>query len=375
MKLTILKENLKEGLSIVERVVARSTSLPILQNILVVAEENFLELLATDLEIGIRYRVLAKADEPGKTVVPARFLSQFIGLLPEDKIYIETTRAGLAIQAKGYTTTIKTLDAQDFPIVPQPKETEEAIEVSTRMLCQGLEQVVGMAGQSSARPEISGVFFSFQDKTARLVATDSFRLAEKTLSLEKSSPKEISFILPQKTARELSAVLGERQGKTKIYISPTQAVFDYEPEEQHMGARVQIVSRLIEGEYPHYQDIIPKKHSTQIVIDKGEFVKRLKAAAIFSGKLSDVSMRADPSKKGVELVSQSAEVGENTSFLEAQVQGESTEVRFNWRFLLDGISHIKGKELSIGLGGPDAPATIQATEQEGYLYIVMPIRA
>ena len=234
---------------------------------------------------------------------------------------------------------------------------------------------MGMAGQSLARPEISGVFFSFQNNTVKLVATDSFRLAEKTLSFEKSSSKEISFILPQKTARELSAVLGGKTGKTKIYISPTQAVFDYVPEEQHVGARVQIVSRLIEGEYPHYQDIIPKKHSTQVVIDKGEFVKRLKAAAIFSGKLSDVCMRADPAKKGVELVSQSAEVGENTSFLEAQVTGEPTEARFNWRFLLDGISHIKGRELSIGLGGADAPATIQATEQEGYLYIVMPIRA
>jgi len=375
MRLTILKENLKEGLSIVERVVAKSSSLPILQNILVVAQENFLELLATDLEIGIRYRVLAQVEEPGKVVVPAHFLSQFIGLLPEDKIRLETTQAGLAVQAKGYNTTIKTLDAGDFPTVPQPKETEQAIEIQTGVFCQGLEQVVGMAGQSSSRPEISGVFFSFHEKTVKLVATDSFRLAEKTLSFEKSNTKEISFILPQKTARELGAVLGEKTGKTKIYISPTQAVFDYTPEEQHIGAHIQIVSRLIEGEYPRYQDIIPKQHSTQVTIEKGEFVKRLKAAAIFSGKLSDVTVLADPAKKGVELVSQSAEVGENTSFLEAQVEGEATEARFNWRFLLDGISHIKGGDLQIGLGGADAPATIQAVGQKGYLYIIMPIRA
>ena len=152
-------------------------------------------------------------------------------------------------------------------------------------------------------------------------------------------------------------------------------MFDYVPEEQHVGARIQIVSRLIEGEYPRYQDVIPKQHSTRVVIDKGEFVKRLKVAAIFSGKLSDVTILADPVKKGVELISQSAEVGDNTSFLEAQVEGEPTEARFNWRFLLDGISHMKGRELNMGLGGTDAPTTIQATEQDDYLYVVMPIRA
>lgn len=375
MKITVLKDNFKDGLAVVERVTTKSTSLPILNNILVVAGKNKLELLGTDLEIGIRYQILAKTEQEGSVAIPAKFLSQFISLLPENQLTLEATKKGLVVKTKNHNTIIKTLGAEDFPIIPQPNNTETTIETNTKTFCAGLNRVAGMTGQIQARPEISGVFFSFQKNEVRLVATDSFRLAEKTLVFEKENTIEQSFILPQKTARELTAVLAERPGKTKIYMSPNQAAFDYIPEENSIEPHIQIVSRLIEGEYPKYQDVIPSGHTTKVTVDRNELIRQLRAASIFSGKLADVQLVADPKQKSLELASQSTDVGEHTSSLPAEVEGVRTEGAFNWRFLLEGVAQIEGTKLTIGLGGQDDPAVVRPVGQEGYLYVVMPIRA
>ena len=373
MKSTILRDSLKLGLSIVERIAARSPSLPILGNILLSASKNTLELAATDLEVGIRYRILAKNEKEGSVVLPARSLSQFIALLPENQVALSTKGEGLSIDSEGQQTLLKTLPPEDFPIIPTFQEGDACIEVETRVFFGGMAQVVGMAGQTQARPEISGVFVSFQRQTCKLAATDSFRLAEQTLSFPKAQPAQTTFILPAKAAREIIAVLGDQQGKTKIYASPSQVIFDYSPEQPGKPS-IQIISRLIDGEYPQYQDIIPKDFVAKLVVAKSAFVNQLKAASIFAGKLNDVKLIVDQKKKGVELVSRSADVGEHRSFLAGQVQGENIEASFNWRFLLDGVMHMQEEEIEIGLSGPESPTAVRALRQEGYLYVVMPLK-
>ena len=248
MKSTILRDSLKLGLSVVERIAARSPSLPILGNILLSASKNTLELAATDLEVGIRYRILAKNEKEGSVVLPARSLSQFIALLPENQVALSTKGEGLSIDSEGQQTLLKTLPPEDFPIIPTFQEGDACIEVETRVFFGGMAQVVGMAGQTQARPEISGVFVSFQRQTCKLAATDSFRLAEQTLSFPKAQPAQTTFILPAKAAREIIAVLGDQQGKTKIYASPSQVIFDYSPEQPGKPS-IQIISRLIDGEF------------------------------------------------------------------------------------------------------------------------------
>ncbi|OHA67492.1 MAG: DNA polymerase III subunit beta [Candidatus Wildermuthbacteria bacterium RIFCSPHIGHO2_02_FULL_47_12] len=373
MKTTILKDSLRAGLSVVERVAAKSPSLPILGNILVSAAKNAVELAATDLEIGVRYKILAKNEKEGSCVLPARSLSQFVALLPENQITLTAKESGLAIDAKDQQTLLKTLPAEDFPIIPTFKEGDPFVEVETHQFFEGMGQVASMAGQTQARPEISGVFVSFSSATCKLAATDSFRLAEQTLVFSKGQTLQTTFILPAKTARELVAVLGEQQGKTRIYVSASQAVFDYVPEQPGKPS-IQIISRLIEGEYPQYQDIIPKDFSAKLVVDKNAFITQLKVASIFSGKLNDVKLIADQKKKGVELVSKSSDVGEHVSFIPAQVQGENIETSFNWRFLLDGVMHMKEDEIELGLSGPESPALLKSVRKEGYLYVLMPLK-
>ena len=172
---------------------------------------------------------------------------------------------------------------------------------------------------------------------------------------------------------KIIAVLGEQQGKTKIYTSPNQVIFDYSPEQPGKPA-IQFISRLIDGEYPQYQDIIPKNFVAKLVIEKNAFANQLRAASIFAGKLNDVKLIVDQKKKGVELVSRSPDVGEHHSFVAAQVQGENIETSFNWRFLLDGVLHMKEDEIELGLSGPESPALLKALRQEGYLYVVMPLK-
>ncbi|MDP6704112.1 MAG: DNA polymerase III subunit beta, partial [archaeon] len=138
---------------------------------------------------------------------------------------------------------------------------------------------------------------------------------------------------------------------------------------------IQIVSRLIEGDYPDYKAVIPGEYRTKTITEKGELLNHLKASSVFAGKMNEVRFLFDPSKKGVEMIAQSAEVGENTSFLEADVSGEKSEVSFNWRFVADGLSQIKGQQIEVGVSSESGPTSIKPTTEEGYLYVVMPVRA
>ncbi|MDP2735161.1 MAG: DNA polymerase III subunit beta [bacterium] len=374
MKTQVLKENLKRALSIVERATAKTPTLPVLGCIALVAQKNSLELSATDLELAIRYRVLAKTEQEGGVAVPARLFSQFAALLEEREVRLANGDAGLRVESKDHQTSIKTMPLDDFPIIPTLQGTEEPVEIDAKELCDALSRVVGMAGQNQARPEISGVLAVIGKEEIRLVATDSFRLAEKILNLGKAQGTEASVILPQKTARELAAILGEAEGRAKLYLSPTQILVGYSSKEAG-GDSFELVSRLIEGDYPQYQDVIPRDFKAKAVVSRADLVSRVRSASVFSGKMQDVKVVADAKKKGLEISSESSEVGKHSSFLGAEVTGERLEISFNWRFLLEGLSNMRGEEVEIGFAGEDAPAVIRPRGKEQYLYVVMPVKA
>ena len=374
MKATALKETLQRALSVVERATAKNPSLPILGTIAILAQKNKLELAATDLEFGVRYRVLAQTEKEGGVAVPSHLLSQFVGLLPEKQVILAASATGLQVVSKEHKTLVKTLSLDDFPIIPTLQGNEKAIEVDVKTLVLGLEKVVSVTGQTQVRPEISGVYFLFQQDLLRLVATDSFRLAEKTLSFVGPQKTEATFILPQKTAKELVSIFGDLQGVMRIYISPAQVLFEYIDKEDVKGPTIQVVSRLIEGEYPQYQDVIPKDCQTIMVTEKAELISRLRAASLFSGKMNDVHVVLDPKKQGMQLSAKSSDVGEHSSLVPGKVQGKALEASFNWRFLLEGVSQIQSQELEIGFGGEDAPAVLRPIGQGDYLYVVMPVK-
>jgi DNA polymerase-3 subunit beta len=371
MKLTILQENLKRGLNIVNRIAPKSLSLPILNNLLIKTEKNFLNLVTTDLEIGIKWWSLAKIEKEGSTTVPIRILSNFIGLLPNKPVEINLEGNDLIIECQNYKTKIKTFPADDFPIIPKVTE-EKPVIIDSVDFCQSLSQIAGIAQPSSARPEISGVYFLFQKKLLKMVATDSFRLGEKKLVLE-NLDKEEAVILPQKTVSEIVNIFGEKGGELQIFLSPSQTLLSSTMSETD-HPEIQLISRTIEGEYPNYETIIPKEHKTSLLLEKNDFLNQIKAASLFSGKISEIKLRVDPKKEGVEILSQSPELGEYRSFSPGKAKGEKVEVSFNHRFLIDGILNIRGDNLIFEINGADGAAALKPTNDQNYIYIVMPMK-
>lgn len=373
MNINILKEKLKEGVNVVAKISQKSLTLPILQNTLLKTEKSFLRLSTTNLESGISWWGLAKIEKEGQICIPTRFFYNLLGFLPGKSINLKTKDLLLSLDCENYKAKIKGLNAEEFPIIPQIKEGE-TISIDNHDFCQALDRVLNIPSSSVTRPEISGIFFSFQEDLIKMVATDSFRLAEKKLFLKTNLSKGYSLILPQTAAKEIISIFGEKEGNLNIRFSPNQILFEYTtPETSH--PQIQFVSRLIEGEYPNYQEIIPKKYETHVLVQKEEFLNQIKTASLFSGKINEVNLKINPKNGKIEVFSQSPDLGEHKSFFKGKIKGKELEVSFNHRFLIDGISEIKEKELSFELTNEEGPAVLKPTKTEDYLYVIMPIKA
>ena len=372
MKITILKEKLKEGINFVEKISQKTFTLPILQNTLFKTEKNFLKLSTTNLESGTTWWNLVKVEEEGQICIPTRFFSGFINSLPNKPINLEVKDLVLSLECENYKTKIKGFNPEEFPIIPSIKEGE-VLSVDCFSFCQALNQVLDIPSSSLVRPEISGIFLSFQSDLVKIVATDSFRLAERKIFLKTNLSKEYSLILPQTACREIVSIFGDKEGELKIYFSPNQIWLEYMMVEiSH--PQLQFTSRLIEGEYPNYQEIIPKKFETHLILSKEEFLNQIKTASLFSGKISEVKLKIDPKKGVVEILSQSPDLGEYNSFLKGKIEGREVSISFNHRFLIDGISEIKTKELIFEITNEEGPSVLKPTDLEDYLYIIMPIK-
>jgi len=373
MKIEIIKENFKNGLNIIEKIVGRNLSLPILDNVLMEAEDNFLSLISTDLETAIKLWILTKIVKKGKVAVPAKFLSSFISLLPNEKIILEEKKQSLYIECKNLKNQIQGDNPEEFPIIPEFNNLEY-LEVDNKKFCQGLSQVVDVASISQTRPEISGIYFIFSKNSIKIVSTDSFRLAEKNITLESPVKKEYSFILPQKPAREIINILGEKEGALKIYFSPHQTMFEF-PMKEVVHPQVQITSRLIDGEYPNYEEIIPKKFKTHAILKRDDFLNQIKTASLFSGKTNEIKITVNSSNKEVEIFSQNPEIGQSQSVVTGKIEGDSIEVSFNHKFLIDGLLNIKSSEVVFDISKEEGPCVLKPVGDASYIYVVMPIKS
>jgi len=376
MKFSILKENLSKGLSMVEKITGRNLVLPILNNVLLSTEKNFLKLITTDLEVAIIHRCMAKIEVEGEITIPVRVLSSFIAFSEDQKVDLELKNKTLFVAGKNNKTQIKGLDSKDFPIIPKIEENEW-VEMNAGALCEGISQVIDFSSITQARPELTGIYFIFSGEQVKIVATDSFRLAEKTLKIVRSSDKkpfEKSFILPRNAAREIVNLYAGLGGTIKIYLSANQVMFESRFSEVD-SPQSQLISRLIEGEFPNYQEILPREFKTQVVVNQEQLQNSVKTAGIFGGRSNELTVAVDPKKSLLEIFAQDAEIGETNVSAAAKITGEKTSVVFNHKFLLDGVNKARGKEIFIGLNGEGGPGVIRASNTDDFLYILMPIKS
>jgi DNA polymerase-3 subunit beta len=374
MKLVILKEKLKKGIQIAERASSKSVTLPVLQNIFLSAERNFLNLFCTDLEIAVKWWGLAKIEREGKILLPIKTFSDFINFLPEKPVLIEKRENFVLIESEPFSSKMKFFNPEEFPIFPK-LETEKFFEILPENLIAGIRKVISFSSPSTTRPEISGICLNFGKNFLKIVATDSFRLGEATIFLPEkiSFEKETSIILPQKAAREIINIFGNVEKNLKVYLNPNQLAIESEMEETS-HPEVLFASRLIEGEFPDYQAIIPKKFSLETRFQKEDFLKQIKAASVFSPKNNEIKFKFEPEKKEVKIMSENPELGSYSSALKGEMKGKEITIAFNYRFLLEGIEKIEGKEFFFKITSEEGPALIEPFEKEDFLYILMPIK-
>ncbi len=373
MKVIILKEKLKEGLAAISRIAQKNLSLPILNSVLVSAEKNFICLKATDLEMGIKWWILSKVEKDGEIACPLRIFQALVDGLASEKLFLKAADRKIFLEAENFDTQINGLDAAEFPIIPDP-EIKASFTIQSFSLSRGLSQVMDMTATSSVQPEISGVYFNFSGNQLKMAATDSFRLAEKTITLAEKVKEEISFIVPQKACKEIVNLFSEREENIKISLSPNQVLLEL-PMAETAHPKIQFFSRLIEGEYPNYQEIIPQKFDFKTVVLKSAFLQHLKTASLFSNKINEVKIRINQLDQKIEMEGQNLDIGRSLSSLTAVIQGSGNmEVSFNWKFLLDGLNQIKSDELIFSMNKEDGPAILSPKQDFSYLYLLMPLR-
>lgn len=368
MNIVLIKGHLKDAVAAVVGVTTENQNLPILKNILIQAKEGVITLSGTNLEIAIRATVPGKVIEEGAVTVPASTLLQIITNLTSERISLEVKNNVMEVKTDGYDATIQGISAEEFPLIPTIKSERGRLTIKAILLKEALSQVVISAQTSELRPELSSVLFLFALESLKLVATDSFRLAEKTIVKTQFSAtyaEAFKILVPLKTAQELLRVLKDEEdvifkddGNQIVFETPT----------------IFLVSRLIEGNFPDYGAVLPKEFATQIILDAQEFMSMVKLSGVFGTRVSEVKIKVLENKKGIQISSAEQGLGENTSVLSAKVEGDVREVSFNWRYLLDGVKAIKHKELFLGINKEEGRATLlRAPNEASYFYIVMPI--
>jgi DNA polymerase-3 subunit beta len=378
MKLSCKREKLSLGLSIVGRMVKQRATLPVLSNVLLSSDKGQLKMVATDLEATISHWIGAKIDEEGAITVPARTLAEYIATSTDETVTLVSEGADVSVKGSRHFATIKGLPAEEFPIIPQVKGGKP-IKVKAEKLKNAINCVVMAAAQDETRPVLTGVLLKVKGEKLLLVATDSYRLAEKTISLDGSAEMSSDFsqkgevIIPQRTLADVARVLssltaGESQDETDVEIVAG------ENQVQFKFGEIEFISRQIEGAFPDYEQIIPKDFVMKCEIDKNEFVEAIKMANIFAREAGN-NVKISVSESDFLVSAISAQVGNSETHIKAVSKGSSLSVAFNARYLLDALTVMNAERVNFDLSGSLSPGLIYSKDEEGFRYVVMPLRS
>ncbi len=368
MKLIILKNNLLEALNSVEKAIGDNVNLPILKNFFLEANEKII-LSSTNLELAIKHSISGKILEIGAITLPFMVFKNIILNLNSERITLEQKEKQLIINAENYEAVLQGQNHKEFPIIPGIQNINQSLKINAGDFKEALSQVIIASQYSDIRPEISGVFLNYDEFFLTLVATDSFRLAERKIESQKinSTTGKFSVILPLKTASEILKIINNIEQEIEIFIDPNQIVFKTESQE--------IISRLIDGNFPDYQIIIPKEIKTEMNINRQELLNAIKLTSAFAGRVNDVTLKIGDNKKFLEVYSSDTALGENIYRIPIKHKGDNFSIVFNWRYLFDGIKILKGEEVILGVNTSDKPVLVKNLSEPNLIYIVMPLKA
>lgn len=372
MKFSCLQENLQKGVSLVRSSIGKDKGLPILSNILLKVEKGSITIESTNLELGVHCTIRGMVEEEGVVAIDAKVFYDYISLLPKEKILFSCTDDFiLHITCGTYTTTLRGVNPDDFPILPF-FQSETTLVCGNTQTLQALQNTLfSTAPYSETRPELSGVYLHWKDdNTLSFVTTDTYRLSFYSISVKQKKGTPYSIIVPLQTLQEIQKILHSQQGEDiEIMQNDSQIQFTC--------GMVRIVSKVIQGSYPDYENIIPKNYSTTIIIEKDEFTKAIRATSLFSKSgLFDVNIVITILQDGkgkIDISSSNTVVGENSVVLEGEGKGVNNTISLNYKYLLDWLSVCQEEKIVLRAVDANTACLLEPIKREDQYYLVMPI--
>lgn len=363
MKISTTKEKILNGILMAERITGKKESLPVLSCILIDADKK-ITLRSTNLEAGIEVTIPGDVKEAGVIAIPATILSQTIRSIGGDIVTFSTDEGNLLIESKGTKTLIKAIPHEEFP--PLPSDGGKAnITMARERLVKGIQSVAYAASPSMIRPELGSIYMLVKDGVLTCVATDSFRLAEKTIP-QTGAKADGEFLIPLKHALELVHVL-EKISEETVVISSDESQLIVQ------GGGARFVSRVVEASFPNYKEIIPKTFATEATVLKSDLVEMLRKARVFSGNDMHVGLHLYPKKKIFSATARSADVGEMSDSIDAALSGEDLDINFHIGYLADCLSSIDSDSVSLNFAGVGRPLVLRGSADGAFMYLVMPL--
>jgi len=370
LRVKIQQSDLLPVLQSVSRSVGVKSTLPVLANILIQTQSGKLKLSATNLEIGVVERVNCEILEEGEITIPARTFLEIIQALPSEEIDIEATPEILKITAKNFSANLNGIQASEFPTIPL--SSEKSVDIKADILKTSIPQLSFAAASDEGRPVLTGILTELKKDSLELVATDGFRLARKTVKLEGSQDLSLRVLIPRRTFEEVVRLISEQQSNgedetIKISTSENQNQIIFK-----IGL-TEVSSRLIEGNFPSWEKIIPVNIENRTIIDRDALLKAVKLASVFARSESNI-IKIQTQKNALKLSSEAKELGAQESSVEADSEGTEITIAFNSRFLIEALSATTSAQISIEFSGSLSPALMKPVGEEGLQYVVMPIR-
>lgn len=364
MKLQVTQENLHKALSDVARVAISSRNpLPILNNVLLRTVGNRLTVSATNLEIAITEHIGAKVIAEGAITVPAKLFQEYVASLPAGNIEIDAKDHKLKLKTSGYESTINGIAADEFPVVPAI-ERKDGWKIGGKDLKRGLQQVVFAAANDETRPILTGVYLHTHEGALYAVATDSYRLAEKRL-VEHTG--DISMLVPSGALQDLLRIIGDQDTEVEVFGDGQQALF--------IVGESELVTKLLDGNYPDYRKLIPNSFAITTTLERSEFLNVTKVASLFARESAgSIVLKFDEEKSLIAISSVASQLGENTSTITAKVQGTG-DVSLNSRYLVDALNALHGAEATFSCNGKVEPCVVRDPEHDDYLHVIMPLKS
>ena len=370
MKLSCIQSNLRKGLATVSRAVATRSPIPETQNVLIATDNGRLKLTATNLEVAITTWIGAQIEEEGSVTIPARMLSDFINSLPDKKVDIETVAnpIGLKIHCANFDAQMNGIDPENYPPIPNISDGPK-ISISSSDFKSSLSRVRFAVATDESRPALTGVKVDVKGNEFTLASADGFRLAIETGNCESSVEEDVSVIVPGRTMNEIFSLLGTDSGMLDMTVTEqkSQALFKF--------GDVEVVTQLIQGNFPDYERLIPGEKGTICRVNREEILQATNAASVFARDGSGIiRMVSDDTDEGsIRIMSQAEELGSNESRVNASIEGEETRIAFNSKFLNEILSVLDGDEVEIETMSPSSPGVFRSAANSGYLHIIMPM--